>query len=775
MRLKGGTKVKKRISLVIILVLMIGIIPQFAFGASSEADDAAQILNEIFNELTDDEQNYLSQAKTEIQNLVNEVPENAIWVNIFVNKLPLGNCWGGRGQFSDEDSAKAALKDFIADFTAIYFTTSTTLSGDIDNFVDDHRGTFDTIFGSGGEAFLYDLMDLMSNTFENIGDYVDTSDLSNLSNQSNTSDLMDVVADILKDITSDQANASSVKEKLVEISWNTEDVVDAMLLLLKEADDVSSDYPACQALANAIVRSNAERLTGDTTLKVGHTTSYTIGLFGKETNLVNFALEDDSLGTFSGSTLTADARGTTDVRVYRLGVDEVAEPLNYVFCFSITINPRTSGGGGGGGGTPPPDDTPDEPQEPEPVSVPQDKVTTTVTQEGDQKVATVTVDKATVQKTITDSPQGSTIQITTDGDADVVRTGLSGDVIQEMEDKDMNLSVDTGKATYTIPASDLDIDSLMDQLGDDVDSEDVTLSVVIADPPADAIKAIEDKAVEGGMMIVVPPVEFDVVCTSGDKSVTVSNFNSYVERTIQVPEGVDPATITTAVVEDAEGNLTPVPTEVYEVDGVYYVRIKSLTNSIYTVIYNNKEFADVANHWAKNDVNAMGSRLIITGMTRTTFEPDRSITRAEFMTILVRAMGIMRSGTGVDAFSDVTASDWYYDAVSIAKAYALTTGNGDGTFAPNSSITREEAMTMVARAMKIAGMDTTISASEMNTQLAAFSDSGIISSWAKASAASCIKHEIIGGYDGKISPKDNITRAECAAVVKRMLEKAGLI
>lgn len=64
----------------------------------------------------------------------------------------------------------------------------------------------------------------------------------------------------------------------------------------------------------------------------------------------------------------------------------------------------------------------------------------------------------------------------------------------------------------------------------------------------------------------------------------------------------------------------------------------------------------------------------------------------------------MRPGTGKDVFNDVTKDDWYYDAVSVAYEYGLIVGYGDGRFGPIDSITREQAMTMVARAMKITGL-----------------------------------------------------------------------
>ncbi len=90
-------------------------------------------------------------------------------------------------------------------------------------------------------------------------------------------------------------------------------------------------------------------------------------------------------------------------------------------------------------------------------------------------------------------------------------------------------------------------------------------------------------------------------------------------------------------------------------------------------------------------------------------------------------------------------------------------------------ITREQAMTMLAKAMKIAGMDVSVSQEEIVNQLELFKDSANISSYAKEGAAICIKNGIFGGNKGNITPKNSFTRAESATVVINLLRKAKLI
>jgi len=276
--------------------------------------------------------------------------------------------------------------------------------------------------------------------------------------------------------------------------------------------------------------------------------------------------------------------------------------------------------------------------------------------------------------------------------------------------------------------------------------------------------------------IIVKPIEFDITCSSGSKTVEVSQFNAYVERMVAIPEGVDPSKITTGIVLNTDGTLSHVPTVITVIDGKYYAKINSLTNSTYSVIWSPKIFMDIERHWAKDAVNEMGSRLVISGVGEERFEPDRDITRAEFAAIVVRGLGLMRTGSGKDVFGDVTKDAWYYDAVAIAYEYGLIAGYGNRQFGPMDKITREQAITTIARAMKITKLDAGLTDSEASKILTGFTDGDSTSAYAKKGIAVCVKTGIISGRTKiTLAPKDNITRAEVAVIVRRLLQLSGLI
>ena len=343
-----------------------------------------------------------------------------------------------------------------------------------------------------------------------------------------------------------------------------------------------------------------------------------------------------------------------------------------------------------------------------------------------------------------------------------------------MASKDAVLEIKTGQVTYTLPASQINIDAVSEQIGKQVELKDIAVSVKISEPAADTVKIIEDTADKNNYQIVVKPIEFEITCSSGSKTVAVSKFSAYVERMIAIPEGVDPSKITTGVILNSDGTFSHVPTVITMIDGKYYAKINSLTNSAYLLIYSPKTFQDVGKHWAEKDVNDMASRLIISGVGNDLFEPERSITRAEFSAVMVRALGL-RPEEYKNDFFDVKAGEWYSEYISTLSSYGLVRGYDDGIFKPDGNITRQEAMAILARAMETTklGEELEIDASHI---LAAFNDNADVSGWAKDSVSKCVKAGVVTGRDNsRIAPLDNITRAETTIMVRRLLLNSGLI
>lgn len=106
------------------------------------------------------------------------------------------------------------------------------------------------------------------------------------------------------------------------------------------------------------------------------------------------------------------------------------------------------------------------------------------------------------------------------------------------------------------------------------------------------------------------------------------------------------------------------------------------------------EFEDVpADAWYAKPVNTLASLGILSGVGNGRFDPDRSITRAEFTVIAMKFANT--SGGGVNIFSDVNEDDWFYSAVVDSTQYGWINGYPDGTFRPEATISRAEVTVIV--------------------------------------------------------------------------------
>lgn len=186
-----------------------------------------------------------------------------------------------------------------------------------------------------------------------------------------------------------------------------------------------------------------------------------------------------------------------------------------------------------------------------------------------------------------------------------------------------------------------------------------------------------------------------------------------------------------------------------------------------------KTFADIQGHPAQDAIEALASRGIISGMGEDLFSPDETMTRAQFASIMVRALGLPMQSA--NPFSDVEKGEWYWSAVGAAYAHGLVSGKTETTFDPNGMITRQEAASMVARAAKLCGMDTKMEEYAIQNMLTQFADYPSVGKWARESVAFCYSKDILDRNDWTIEPARNITRSEIAQMVCNLLQQANLL
>jgi len=175
-------------------------------------------------------------------------------------------------------------------------------------------------------------------------------------------------------------------------------------------------------------------------------------------------------------------------------------------------------------------------------------------------------------------------------------------------------------------------------------------------------------------------------------------------------------------------------------------------------------YKDVAsNSWYHPYADYVVKNGLMNGTGANTFAPEGSMTRGMLVTVLWRYAG--QPAQGSNTFSDVPNGTWYTDAVAWAAHNNVVSGTGNGKFAPNDNITREQLAVILYRYCRNQGIDVSGKAS-----LSSFSDSGKVSAWAAESLQWAVNEGLLEGSGGKLLPQGNASRAQVATVLARFLE-----
>lgn len=161
--------------------------------------------------------------------------------------------------------------------------------------------------------------------------------------------------------------------------------------------------------------------------------------------------------------------------------------------------------------------------------------------------------------------------------------------------------------------------------------------------------------------------------------------------------------------------------------------------------------------WYAEAVSAAVDNGLLYGKSATIIDPNGDMTRAEMAAIINRSFGCYVKAD-ISKYTDVSKSKWYYDDVAMAVQMGTYNGRSSSAMAPDAPISRQEAMTVVARALEL-DYD-----SYSKTDLSAFSDRSEISNWAMPYVRAMVGADYIHGRGKVLAPLDNITRAEFAQI-----------
>ncbi|MDQ8734751.1 Ig-like domain-containing protein [Paenibacillus sp. LHD-38] len=241
--------------------------------------------------------------------------------------------------------------------------------------------------------------------------------------------------------------------------------------------------------------------------------------------------------------------------------------------------------------------------------------------------------------------------------------------------------------------------------------------------------------------------------------------NVTVKVTYALQAGETPSGIVVYYVDDS-GKLNVVKNSHYDAETTEIV-FQPQHFSRYAIAYVPSLFEDMESAtWAREMIESLVAKEIIGGVSTYSFQPGRSVTRAEFLKMILNALDLTSTRATAAAFEDVTTDHWYYDVVSTGYQLGIVYGKSNKQFRANDAITREDMAVMLYRAIQLAGTSGFDQANNSST----FSDQSTIARYALQAVESLQAIGIVNGFeDGAFGPEQLTSRAQAAVVVYRLL------
>lgn len=216
---------------------------------------------------------------------------------------------------------------------------------------------------------------------------------------------------------------------------------------------------------------------------------------------------------------------------------------------------------------------------------------------------------------------------------------------------------------------------------------------------------------------------------------------------------------------------TPAALEVAQKANVIHVG-SQITDSLVTVPaqkadlgdtdsdFSDAGFKDIERTFNRAKIQELADRGIVKGTSVRTYEPEREVTRAEFTSMLVRALQLPEEDTTL-TFKDIQPTEWYIPELKSAIKHVVARGFSDHVFAPDLLISREQASKMLGN---VTEQDGAVGEKEL------YHDEMQIAEWAREEVLGLTKHSLLQGYpDGTFRPKHYVTRAEAAEMIYNLL------
>lgn len=388
-----------------------------------------------------------------------------------------------------------------------------------------------------------------------------------------------------------------------------------------------------------------------------------------------------------------------------------------------------------------------------------DGLETRTTRSGDALVVDLPVSSAL---TAIASAQSSAFAIVVEGDAKQANVNVPKEVSDAIRAKD-------GKAAIVVKWNGVSFEIPIAALPSGTE-----VRISLGAPAQAAADAWAKLLAQEGLDEVVAPFSFKVEGKKADGSYEeLAISDRYLTHAFRLDASIADDSLAGVVYAPETNELRPVPVRFSKnADGALSAQLLRKGNSVYGVVGAKSpiEFKDALPEWARASIELAAARRLIDGDTADAFGAGRELTRAEVVSLVVRALGILPEAQAAP-FKDVAAGSTHAGDIAAARQAGLVNGRGDGIFDPSAAITREEFAAILAKALAYAGETKQASAGVLNR----FADKETASAYAQAPLALLVEREILLGVSAdRLAPKANVTKAQAVVLVVKLLRSAGL-
>jgi len=341
------------------------------------------------------------------------------------------------------------------------------------------------------------------------------------------------------------------------------------------------------------------------------------------------------------------------------------------------------------------------------------------------------------------------------------------------------IEIQTPYGSYRVPVN---LAFLIPELEDllaanNLKAEDVSFKITLTDKSGAAViqAALASQLPSGKVMGAIVDFSIEIMNIKTKQTIGAANeFSKAMVRMIPMPKEMTemPELWGAFRYNEKKKQFVFVPARKVQIDGIWYAMISSSSNSVYVVAENAIGFADMRKHWGKSYVDRAAAKGLVEGVGEGRYAPRQAVTRAEFVAMLVRALGHGTSVGNTAIYDDVQPGAWYFGEVAAAKALGLLDFAGGSRFNPNTPLTREEMASMLAAAVHPEKLPITGEAVSLDK----YKDIGSVDAAYLEDVRLMVKLRIMEGTSADaFSPKETTTRAEAAVVWIRTLQALGMI